>query len=262
MNKNLKLTLLILFISLLNSCNEASNKKTVSKDPKVEPELFLPDYPAPDKNFRFQILESTSYNDDNLDERERQILTTPMLNKWVGLFKNGEKFYLEETTLENKEEYNSDLELTSYKLFSNNNDSLIFCLHEDPEPSLKSKEINKAMFCKTIEVNQILNFDYGSKKYELITTGTESESDLGGVDNYSLILIINDKTPKKYILLSDSTRSAERRNVQIIFAGDLDNDTKCDFVLDSSNHYNSRALTLYLSSKNYNIAAMKKSSGI
>lgn len=260
MNKNLKLALPILFISLLFSCNESSNKKTESTDTKVEPELFLPNYPTSNNVFRFKILESASYYDDNLDERERMILTTPTLNKWVGLFKNGEKFYLEETVLENDQIYNSDVEMMTYNLFSNNKDSLIFCLHEDPEPSLKSKEINKAMFNKIIELNQTLNFDYGDRKYVLSTAGTRVDD--GGTKNYSLILTTEDENPKKYILLSDSYRSSDVQNTPIIFAGDLDNDTKCDFVIDSSTHYNSNVLTLYLSSENYNIAAMKEKHGM
>lgn len=114
-------------------------------------------------------------------------------------------------------------------------------------PSLSARKVATCSTNKKehIDINQKIHLKLGKQQVTLSTTGGLSKEEKEFRTNYKIILesggikqtIVHHKQ-----ISSDSAPS-------LLWAGDLDGDGKIDLIMDATDHYNVRDLTLFLSGK-------------
>lgn len=94
-----------------------------------------------------------------------------------------------------------------------------------------------------LDINQQLKLRLGTVESQLIVTGKVKEKDYR--TNYKITLQTGGV---KQTIVSHSQIGADTAP-SLLWAGDLDGDGKLDLIMDTTNDYNARILTLFLSSK-------------
>ncbi len=170
--------------------------------------------------------------------------------EWMGLFKNEKGWYLEETgILINRvrdEIVDAENEQTGWQITTTNPDTCFILIEEFP--GIQKKKVERILPDLTsLMPNQTLDFSFKGIKYQLMAKGqTIQQTDWVDVKNYELLLKAT-IGGADYIDTLVMIPSYNEKFTTILFVGDLDNDRIPDWIIDTSNHYNTEEITIYLS---------------
>jgi hypothetical protein len=121
-------------------------------------------------------------------------------------------------------------------------------------PDLKAGPV-KTWFCGRTEVLPELSLRIGQfgRTYRVLLSAKgdirNPSSQLSGIDNYTLRLnVYKEGEWKSQDLVAGRYMSPVEDSIALLWAGDLDNDGKPDFLIDTGGHYNVTEYKLYLSS--------------
>ncbi len=186
-----------------------------------------------------KILTTSRFHDEELWP-EAQTQT------WIGLFRNDNSHFLRrvEPTFERVQDMimDGEGEKTGWKVSTDHDAQCILLitgteLGEGPVPTLGSKV--------AISIGDTLDVDLEIEPTQIILGGTNQD---GFVNDYRLMLQSQSEgILKQQVLIDESQYVASMIN--IIWAGDLDGDDRLDLIIDTSNHENVTAPTLFLSSE-------------
>mgnify|MGYP003390040438 CR=1 FL=1 len=173
--------------------------------------------------------------------------------KWLGLFREGDKTVLRQTIIDVKPIKDPDLMDTEVSVRSSNSAIFLmkgakdfvsgeigtmFDVEEQPEFSIDDcSNLQSAFRIKGMFWRLCIENPYGpglpNKGSSLMLTGPAAEP----------------------IVLTAVPEGCDDCSWKLVWVGDLDQDTRPDFLIDVSNHYNSYEPTLFLSSKEYAVYA-------
>lgn len=250
-------TLTIILLGLL-SCkgnHKPVDKKTdtllkVAADKKdtIQPyqKYVKGDFPA-DAVYPVPILTSGGvFHEDEIDPKSAEYA-------WMGLFRSDTGYYIANTKIKLAKAHDAVLDedggKTGWEVTPSVKDTALLLV--SGLEYLRSKTVLKAEISK----DQILpgeqqQFAYKGITYTLYATGNKKsstpENDLYAVTNYKLFIkaVINGR---QYNQMLVSVKSFDDTMATILFIGDLDGDNVPDVIIDTTNHYNVTAPTLYLS---------------
>ena len=248
------------------SCN---NSKEIKKEEVTEiPDTSSVEEIAPiEESFEeevefknnFDILLLRSYRDWE-GKNEANSLT----KNWIDLNKKGDKYFLSKADYKRKSDYDPCTG-DSTKVIESKNKTLLFM--DFPELKLgeiKSLKISK----KKIWPKEKTSFTYNDIEYFLraegkVLSSEKVHTDEGSeifqvVENYKLYISTKD-IPEKLLLKEESFNDTF---VELLFAGDIDQDGKLDFIFQANRNYEEERVILFLSSKAEKENVVKKVSEI
>jgi hypothetical protein len=261
-----KIVVGIVLISILFSCKDSKETKTektivageksVVKDSVQEKEVVSGEEFKND----FDILLPRSYR-SYVGERPGIDLT----QKWGDLYEQNGEYYLGKADFKIEKGFD---ECSGDSLVSiiPKNKTIIFIDY----PSLKLGKIksvkieedkiwpDEKMTLAFNNVNYTLRAEGKVLSSEMVSTDDNTEEVFKKVENYKLYLTTGNTTEK--LLLAEE--SFNDTFVELIFAGDIDNDGKLDFIFSANRHYEEERVILFLSSKAKSGEAMKRVSEI
>jgi hypothetical protein len=190
------------------------------------------------------LLQKQTYHEDEVAEHW-------ISEKWFGLFYRTGKYYVQKTEVNfariNDPILDDDSTQTSgWDIQPKNNDSCIFLMNKIPEIIANSVSVFKL---KQTEIypGKSYTFDFLENEYTFAATGkTTYNRNERVLSNYKLYLTTTTKG-KTITVLINQTENFDDAMIEILFAGDIDNDGFLDLLIDESNHYNACLPTLYLS---------------
>lgn len=255
----------IVLISSFLSCNKTKENeivkitrdtnKAVAKDSVVENKIVTEEF----KN-DFDILIPRSYR--TYDGKNP---VSSLTEKWLNLYEENGEYYLGKADFKIEKGFD-ECSGDSLKSILPNKTTVIFM--DDPElkaGKLKSLKINKQKVWPKEKVTYVFNgvtyvFRAEGKvlSEEKISGSDDKEEVFKNVQQYKLYLKIGDNA-EKLLLAEDSFHDTF---VELLFAGDIDNDGKLDFVFGASRDYEEERVILFLSSKAKNNEGVKKVSEI
>ncbi|KFF15937.1 hypothetical protein [Flavobacterium hydatis] len=261
-----KLVIGIALISILSSCKDSKEtkiektikvgEKEVVKDSVQEKEIVS------DEEFKndFDILLPRSYR-SYIGERPGIDLT----EKWIDLHEQNGEYYLGKADFKIEKGFD---ECSGDSLISiiPKKKSIVFMDY----PSLKLGKIkslkieedkiwpDEKMTLAFNNVNYTLRAEGKVLSSEMVSTDDNTEEVFKKVENYKLYLTTGNTTEK--LLLAE--QSFNDTFVELLFAGDIDNDGKLDFIFSANRHYEEERVILFLSSKAKDGEAMKRVSEI
>jgi len=167
--------------------------------------------------------------------------TTSLCTKFIGLFKEDEKFHLKQTEGHYKEEYNDCLEESFIYLIPNEENCIFLFSDFTGYNTLPIDAINGG---KEIEMmpGKSFNFNYNNIVYTFQAEGEIAGSD---IKNYTLSYAKTDSPTKQTLVIHELIESTV---VSILFIGDIDGDGEPDIILNATNHYEFLHIQLFLSS--------------
>ena len=224
---------------------EGARKKPASTamiKPTVE---YLPadgNYPA------YILTESEVSHQDEVDVKYANY-------DWVGLFKSDSGYFVKQTKVFIRKVPDEMMDDDGWEVKPSVKDSSILLI--SGLDYLQPAPVTPARLSSTeIMPGKPQQFTYGNINYTLYATGKIApvEDDPENVVDYQLYLkaTVNGINYNQKLV---SVPSFDGTMVNIRFAGDIDGDGRPDFILDTTNHYNSERPTLYLSkpAKNGNL---------
>ena len=252
------LTLTFVAVSLL-ACQRKEVKQVVIKTTTHSPIVktnnvvvksdtpFLPNFPA-DTIYPARLLGTGGvYHEDEVDPKSAEY-------SWMGIFYTDSGYYIGSAKLQLAKDYDIVLDeeggkKTGWTVTTNVKDSAILLV--SGLNFLKSRKIDTVALAK----NQLLpgqteKFTYNGITYTLYATGNKKpeqpKSEYYTVSNYRLFVkaTVNGQIIDQQLVYTNAFDDAL---THIWFAGDIDGDEIPDFIIDTTNHYNVTATTLYLS---------------
>lgn len=253
----------LLIGSMLLACNTSNPSVIVEKSNKIDSSPVqqgdTPDfrdsivydktrYPNPeDTAFIVKILPVGGFHGD-------EVWDSAVTENWYGLFKGGDKYYLSQTTVAIDSYYDpivdedSLTQQTGKEVKVNHKDSCIMLLAglSDLFKNQDIASINVSQ--RPLTPGDTASFHFNGVDYMLFATGSKREvrPDDVYIWNYKLYLTAS-KNGKRLTQLLVAQPSFDDAMVNIIFAGDIDEDGLLDLLIDTSYHYNVEQPTLYLS---------------
>jgi hypothetical protein len=172
---------------------------------------------------------------------------------WFGIFETKEGYRLAETEIITSRGYDAVLDdiggaKTGWEIETTLKDTCQFLIEKIP--SLIERKIPTVKIPETIQPKKKFKFTFSGIKYTLSAEGTlkkqDEDSEYMVLTNYRLYLTanINGKDHTDLLVAQDIF---DDQMIKIIFAGDIDGDSKLDLIIDTSYHYNMGRPTLYLS---------------
>ncbi|VXB67523.1 conserved hypothetical protein [Flavobacterium sp. 9AF] len=184
---------------------------------------------------------------------EDEVEINDIKKDWYGLFIKENVFYLKKTKLITKRVNDpildeNEKDKTAWDISSEIKDTSIILIENIP--FLSEGKIKNYALSQYIYPNDTLKFNFLNKDYIIYATGSkrkESENSNGYIVwNYKLYLTTVNNGIEHTDLLVAKGRFDDAM-INIIFAGDIDQDGNLDLLIDTSNHYNVTSPTLYLS---------------
>ena len=175
--------------------------------------------------------------------------------KWFGLFRSSKEQYLSEIIVNISRIFDP---ITDQDSLNNKTGWLVESINKDDcialiagLPFLNNHKIEEKILSKNeILPNEELKFNYLGIDYKLFATGEITKDSLDPsfyeIHNYKLFL----KSTKNGKEITDKlveTLNFDDAMINILFAGDIDNDGILDLIIDTSRHYNKTEPTIYLS---------------
>jgi len=253
-------------LSILVSCN---NSKEIKKEEIVEiPDTSSVEEIAPieeifeeEVEFKndFDILMPRSYRNWE-GKNEANSLT----KNWIDLYEKNGKYYLGKADFKLESGYDECIG-DSTKVIESKNKTMLFMDSKDLKlGEIKSLKINK----NKIWPKEKMSFTFNSVEYFLraegkVLSSEKVHTDEGSeifqvVENYKLYISTKD-IPEKLLLKEESFNDTF---VELLFAGDIDNDGKLDFIFGANRNYEEERVILFLSSKAEKENVVKKVSEI
>ncbi len=165
---------------------------------------------------------------------------------WIGLFSNETSHFLQrvDPAFEHVQDVIMDGvgEKTGWKVSTDLDAQCILLitgtqLAEGPVPTLGSEA--------ALSIGDTLDVDLEIERTRIIFRGTRQD---GFINDYQVILLSQSEgVLKQQVLIEESRYLASMMN--LLWAGDLDGDDRLDLIIDTSNHENVTAPTLFLSSE-------------
>lgn len=249
----------ILLMMGLLSCNNSEKQvadttetdslaTTIEKITVEEPADFQ-EYPT-DSFFISKVLTTGIFHSDEVLEDADKM-------NWVGLFKNKTGYYLAATKIKTSRVHDPIVDedkktKTGWKVQTTNKDSALILV--EALPFLKENKVQQlALTQAQFMPGDSLKFNFINIEYQIFAKG---KLDGTTVLDYKLYLKTTQNGQTKVELLS-AQLGFEDAMIRILFAGDIDGDGLLDLVIDNSNHYNGKSITLYLSKPAENGALLK-----
>lgn len=199
-------------------------------------------------NSEEQILRPGIFHADEVEEGVDKL-------KWFGLFQNDSGYYLAETKIRTTRVHDDmadefEEEKTAWKvevLHADETNMLITGLD-----FLKNRTVEQYSLAQnSLLPNEQLKFSHLGLDYHLYAKG-EIKQDPEDPENSTEILKyqLNLSVKKGGRWVNDvliEEVDVDGTTIGILFVGDIDGDQVLDFIIDTSNHYNSSCPTLYLS---------------
>ncbi|MCV9926485.1 hypothetical protein OIU83_02390 [Flavobacterium sp. LS1R49] len=256
----------IFLLSVLVSCKDSKEVKG-EKAIEVVEKSVIKDSLRQDKvvsngDFKndFDILLPRSYRSS-----EGKNSATSLNKKWIDLYEQNGEYYLGKASFKIEKGFD-ECTGDSLKSIVSKNKTIIFMDY----PSLKLGKIKslkieedkvwpdeKVTFVFN-NVNYILRAEGKVLSSEMVSTDNNTEEVFKKVENYKLYLTTGNTTEK--LLLAE--QSFNDTFVELLFAGDIDNDGKLDFIFSANRNYEEERVILFLSSKAKSGEAMEKVSEI
>jgi len=256
----------IFLLSILVSCN---NSKEIKKEEIVEiadtsavqeivPKEEIVEEEIEFKN-DFDILLPRSYRNWE-GKNEANAIT----KNWIDLYEKNGKYYLSKADFKLESGYDECIG-DSTKIIESKNKTMVFMDLKD----LKLGEIKSLKIAKNkIWPKEKITFTFNNVDYFLRAEGKVLSSEkvhtddgletFQVVENYKLYISTKD-IPEKLLLKEDSFNDTF---VELLFAGDIDNDGKLDFIFGANRNYEEERVILFLSSKAEKENVVKKVSEI
>jgi len=207
---------------------------------------YTPAFPV-DTIYPARILTKGIFHGDEVIKKDNK-------REWVGIFKNDSSYYLAPFTIQLSRVKDDVLDAedgakTGWEVKTSNKDTSVLLISGLDYLKARSiiPSIKKAI---TIDPGKHLTFKYNNVDYLLYATGTKKPEPANGegyvISNYKLCIkaTINGKTYQQLLATAEQFDDAM---TTILFAGDIDGDNIPDLIIDTANHYNVEAPTLYLS---------------
>jgi hypothetical protein len=173
--------------------------------------------------------------------------------EWVGLFNDKQGYYLKRTAIKTGREKDEIVddgdEISGWTVNTGNPDNCTLLINLSP--GFQEHRVDTFIFKKDVLwPGETVNIKTNTGTYTLRATGrvTSKTEEWQEVENYKLYLEGNVKGKKTTQLIVAIPRFDDYIT-RILWCGDLDQDGKPDFIIDSSYHYNMESLSLFLSSK-------------
>jgi hypothetical protein len=199
--------------------------------------------PSDEKEYLTKIITTGQFHEDEIwDQVENE--------NWLGLFKNDNQFYLDKADVKSKRVNDAiadnEDDMSGWQITTENKDTSILLVTK--LDFLVKRKVNYLNLKKReIFPGDTIKFEFLGVEYELFAIGSKSETD-GFVqyENYKLYLTADNKG-KKVTQLLVAQSGFDDEMIDILFSGDIDGDNILDLIIDTSNHYNGKSPTLYLS---------------
>lgn len=253
-------------LSILFSCKDHHDVKTqkaskpvknqVVKDSVVNDEVVV------EEDFKndFDILLQHGYRDDEGSNPANS------LNKnWVDLFEENGEYYLGKADFKIEKGFDECVGDSLRSIISKNKSLLFMDYSQLKLGKIKTLKLAKNKIWPDEKVTlKFNNTDYFFRaEGKVLSTEKRSLDDnkeevYKKVENYKLYLKANNG-PEKLLLQVDTFNDTF---VELLFAGDIDNDGKLDFIFGANRDYEETRVMLFLSSKAENEEPVKKVSQI
>jgi len=253
-------------LSTLISCN---NSKEIKKEESVE---------IPDTSSVVEIVPNEEIAEEEVEFKSDFDILLPRsyrnwegkneansINKnWIDLYEKHGKYYLGKADFKLENGYDECIG-DSTKIIESKNKTMLFMDSKD----LKLGEIRSLKISKNkIWPKEKMTFNFNNVDYFLRAEGKVLSSEKVHTDNgleifqvvedYKLYISTKD-IPEKLLLKEDSFSDTF---VELLFAGDIDNDGKLDFIFGANRNYEEERVILFLSSKAEKENVVKKVSEI
>lgn len=198
----------------------------------------------PDRNeslYTVKVLPTGTFHGD-------EVWTGADAEKWMGLFKGNDGFYIAKTDIGTRRVHDVVLddanEKTGWEITATVKDTAILLISNwnyITEKAIISVNPEKSILLP----GEKIDFTFNEKQYTLYAEGKAYKRDSETVYyNYKLYITAN-KSEKGTLLAA--LPSLDDNTPEILFIGDLDGDNLPDLILDTSGHYNASSPTLFLS---------------
>lgn len=176
--------------------------------------------------------------------------------KWLGLFRNGDHDRLLPATVRVGPIENPDLYDTEVKVISAKRSIFLLSGANDLKVGRVSTLFEQFEGAKVFDLSSRKSFGKGGKFWWL---WIENVGEFGlPQKGSSLVLQESGYDAQVLRTLPDGCNDC---SWELLWVGDLDNDSRLDFLIDVSDHYNVRQPTLFLSSKEYAVYASFRAVG-
>lgn len=261
-----KIILPFLVFSILFSCKDDKLVKAQGSPTPVKNEVVKDsaanDEVVVEEDFKndFEILLPDGYRDD-----EGKNPANALNKDWIDLFEENGSYYLGKTDFTIEKGYDECVG-DSIRSIVSKNKSVLFM----DDPKLKLGKIKALKLTKNkIWPDEKLTLKFDNTDYvfraegKVLSTEKRSLDDnkeeiYKKVENYKLYLKANNG-PEKLLLQVETFNDTF---VELLFAGDIDNDGKLDFIFGANRDYEETRVMLFLSSKAENKEPVKKVSQI
>lgn len=223
---------------ILGSCQTQSRSEDLinNTSEEITTEQEFVHYPVESDANLIKILETSTYHEDEIDPSIRNV-------QWMELIRLDNTFAIVNGSISLKRVYDPVLdeenEMTGWEVVSRHGENSILLIEK--YPFLKEHQVNAVTTDLEFGFNEEKTFQFNNQKYRLFSTGNKEKE-----SNFQLFLE-SEKNGKIRQTLLVSIPQFDSKNTFIHFIGDIDNDGKLDFLIDTSNHYNVQSLTLFLS---------------
>lgn len=208
----------------------------------------------------FEILLPSTYRD-----WENKNPANSLTKNWVDLYEKNGKYYLGKSDFKLESGFSECSGDSTKGIISKNKTVLFLDSKELKLGEIKSLKIDK----NKIWPKEKIAFTFNNVEYFLRAEGeilssfkvyndNEKEEIFHNVKNYKLYISTKD-IPEKLLLKEDSFNDTF---VELLFAGDIDNDGKLDFIFGANRNYEEERVILFLSSKAEKENVVKKVSEI
>lgn len=233
--------------SAVNNVEEMGNDTIISSPTAQDTFAFdLNFYPA-DSQLTLEVLTLGAFHGEDVPNGADS-------QQWYGLFKSGDSFYIELTSLEfatfHDEIVDEKGDSTSVEITVANQDSCIMLISK--MANLTERSLDTAWWERiSIYPDDSLELNDGNQDYLFTATGEGKKPEKRGwypVKNYKLYqkTIENGETVEHLLVAQPYFDDVF---TEILFIGDIDGDGVLDYIIETSNKYSWSRPTLYLSSK-------------
>lgn len=253
----ISLSIIVFFFSCSNEENTKSHNNPIKKNSdsvEVEIDTLAKSDNAepcdfPDSLFTFQIYNDSLYpiqllfvGHHHSDEVDEKLIK----QKWIGIFKNSNGFYLKETSIIShrvQDIADEGNEKTGWNISTPQKDSCLYLIYKGK--FLREGAIKTISTIESLAIGDSINLKFDDKKYTLVN------KKLCAFKSILLFKSANKIDTLDYLISGE-------KNLQILLIGDFDRDGKLDLLIDLSDQENLYYPSLFLSSPAYKGKLLKK----